>query len=276
MGHLLIIGGASSDILHISGQIIETAGGAGMYTAMAAKRSGVQVSLFGPRPEPIPEHLHRMHEHLTNWLGPEIPAEDLPRFEISYDQGQTEYLNYEIDAEAALSPAMLPGDLSHYDLIHVTPLGDAEKQLDFIRDCRLKGAQRISAGTGLMNTANQPAAVRAAFKESDYCFMNHVEAKALFGSIDSVETTPGKIFFITLDADGALVIQGSHVSKVPSISCEVLDPTGAGDTFCGATSAYLSSYHCCPRRDSFSNRNDRISWSNSPALEQTTPKCSNG
>ncbi len=211
-----------------------------MYTAMAAKRSGVQVSLFGPRPEPIPEHLHDINEHLTNWLGPEIPAENLPRFEISYDQGHTEYLNYEIDAEATMSSAVLPEDLSLYDLIHVTPLGNAENQLDFIRACRLKGAQRISAGTGLMNTVNQPAAVRAAFKESDYCFMNQTEAKALYGSIDSVETNPGRIFFITLGADGALVIQGNHVSKVPSISCEVLDPTGAGDAFCGATCAYLS------------------------------------
>ena len=240
MAHLLIIGGASSDILHISGQVINTAGGAGIYTAMAARRCGVQVSLFGPRPEPFPEYLQSINEHLSTWLGPEIRAEDLPRFEISYDQGQTEYLNYAIDAEATMSTDMLPENLSHYDLIHVTPLGDAEKQLDFIRACQQKGAKRISAGTGLMNTANQPAAVRAAFEESDYCFLNHLEATALFGTIDSVKTIPGRILFITLGVDGALVIQGNHVSKVPSIPCEVLDPTGAGDAFCGATGAYLA------------------------------------
>jgi sugar/nucleoside kinase (ribokinase family) len=240
MAHLLIIGGASSDILHLSGRTIETAGGAGMYTAMAAKRSGVLVSMFGPRPEPLPENLHLVDGYLTDWFGPVIPIEDLPHFEISYKQGQTEYLDYAIDAESSLSSAMLPDDLSQYDLIHVTPLGDAEKQLEFIRSCRLKGARRVSSGTGLMNTENQPESVRAAFDESDYCFMNHIEASALYGSIASIEINPNQVFYVTLGAEGALVIQGNHVSEVPAVSCQVLDPTGAGDTFCGATGAHLA------------------------------------
>ena len=47
---LLIIGGTSTDILHLETQTALSAGGAGMYTAMAAKRCGSNVSLFAPNP----------------------------------------------------------------------------------------------------------------------------------------------------------------------------------------------------------------------------------
>ena len=55
MNRLLVIGGASSDVLHLEDRTIACAGGAGMYTAMAARRCGAQTALFGPRPEPCPE-----------------------------------------------------------------------------------------------------------------------------------------------------------------------------------------------------------------------------
>lgn len=239
MAHLLIIGGASSDILHFSGQKAETAGGAGMYTAMAAKRSGVQVSMFGPRPEPSPEQLKPIARHLTKWLGPEIPVDDIPHFEISYEDGKTYYLKVKIEAESELTAELLPDDLSSYDLIHVTPLGDAEKQLAFIKTCRQRGAKRISAGTGLFNADEQPQAVRAVFEESDYFFMNEEEAKAVFGSLELAKTEAGKMLFVTLGEHGVHVFQGDYVTELPSAPSKVLDPTGAGDTFCGATNAHL-------------------------------------
>ncbi len=239
MAHLLVIGGASSDILHFAGKKIATAGGAGMYTAMAAQRSGVQVSMFGPRPNPPPERLQPVVRLLSAWLGPGFPPEKLPQFEISYEQGNTEYLKVAIGAEAMITPTMLPADLSQYDLVHVTPLGDGERQLAFIHACRQRGSKRISAGTGLFNAQEQPQAVRAVFEESDYCFMNHLEAEAVYGSLESAKTTPGKVMFVTLGEKGALVIQGDFATELPGVPCKVLDPTGAGDTFCGATNAHL-------------------------------------
>jgi sugar/nucleoside kinase (ribokinase family) len=194
MAHLLIIGGASSDILHFAEQKVVSAGGAGMYTSMAAQRSGVQVSMFGPRPDPIPDQLKPVARYLTEWLGPSISSEEIPQFVISYEQGKTDYLKVKIDAEVNLSTSMLPADLSNYDLVHVTPLGNAERQLAFIQACKQRGSIQISAGTGLCNVAEQPRAVRAVFDESDYCFMNAEEAKAVYGSLDFAKTTPGKIF----------------------------------------------------------------------------------
>jgi sugar/nucleoside kinase (ribokinase family) len=239
MYRLLILGGASNDVLHFEDRTVESVGGAGMYIAMAARRCGAQVTLFGPRPDPYPESLKPVAGHLTNWFGPVISPDQLPQFEISYRGGKTEYLKAQVDAERVLSLTMLPEDLSEYNLVHVTPLGDASKQLSFIRSCRQRGAKQISAGTWPADAVEKTEAVRAVMEQSDYFFMNGLEARAVFGSLESANIEPGKVLFVTQGAQGACIIQGNTSTSIPSVSATPLDPTGAGDTFCGATLAYL-------------------------------------
>ena len=239
MTQLLVIGGASSDLLHLPGNQFKTAGGAGMYTAMAAKRAGVQVSMFGPKPDPMPAELHAVETGLTEWLGPVIPLNHLPHFEISYLNETTDYLDFNIDAESSLLCSTLPEDLSIYDVIHVTPLGDIAKQMEFIRACRNNGARRISSGTCLMHAEEEPDKVLAVINESDFSFLNQAEAQAVYGSIDSVSTDVGRLIFITCGSEGARVIQGNYATEISAVPGEVLDPTGAGDTFCGSSLAHL-------------------------------------
>jgi hypothetical protein len=45
--------------------------------------------------------------------------------------------------------------------------------------------------------------------------------------------------FITRGQKGALVVQGRYKTELPAVPADVLDPTGAGDTFCGAALANL-------------------------------------
>jgi hypothetical protein len=163
---------------------------------------------------------------LIEWLGPAVPAAQLPQFEISYRQGKTEYLKVSRGAEPTLSPATLPADLSKVDLLHVTPQSDVNLQLSFVQACRQRGAAQISAGT-----------------DPGYFFMNDLEAEAVFGSLESARTEPGKVLYITLGAQGAMIIQGDTSTLIPGMSATVLDPTGAGDTFCGGTLAYLLQEH---------------------------------
>lgn len=75
--------------------------------------------------------------------------------------------------------------------------------------------------------------------QADIFFMNENEAVGLFGSVETARTRPGKFLFVTLGERGALVIQGSFATEIPGVPSEALDPTGAGDTFCGATLAHL-------------------------------------
>jgi hypothetical protein len=210
-----------------------------MYTAMAARRCGVQVSMFGPRPDPPPDSMKPVADYLSEWLGPVVPLENMPQFEICYRDGQTDYLRASLDAEVSLSPVMLPADLSRYDLVHVTPVGHTSTQLIFLKACRERGARQISAGTCLINVENQLPAVRAVMEQSDYFFMNAAEAKAVFGSLDRARTKPGKILFITLGERGAYILQGEAGTRIPAVAVTEDDPTGAGNTFCGATLAHL-------------------------------------
>jgi hypothetical protein len=210
-----------------------------MYTAMAGRRCGAQVTLFAPRPDPYPESLLPIARHLADWLGPVVSPEELPHFEISYRGIETEYLRFSFGAETGLSPAMLPADLSQFDLVHLIPLGDAARQLSFVEACRQRGAKRISAGTGLTIAAERPQAVRAILEQVDYFFMNDQEATIVFGSLESAGARPGQILFVTLGAQGARIVQGDTTTSIPAVPSAELDPTGAGDTFCGATLAYL-------------------------------------
>jgi hypothetical protein len=104
MNRLLVIGSASSEVLHLEDRTVNSVGGAGMYTAMAARRCGAQVALFGPRPDPCPENFKPVARHLTKWLGPVVSPEVLPQFEISYRGEKTEYIRSSLDAEKTLSP----------------------------------------------------------------------------------------------------------------------------------------------------------------------------
>ena len=237
MTDLLIIGGASLDRLHFSGQIAQAAGGAGMYTAAAAKRLGVDVTMFAPRPNPMPDVLQPLDDRIE-WLGPEVIPEDLPQFEIAHHRdGRTELVKASFGSEILLDPSSLPEDLSSYRLVHITPVGAAHHQMECLEVCRQRGAKRISAGTSPCIAEAETECVRAILQLADLFFMNEEEAIHLFGSVRAASAMAGKLLFVTMGDRGALVIQGEHRTQIAAIDVMELDPTGAGDSFCGATLA---------------------------------------
>ncbi|MFT7587416.1 MAG: sugar/nucleoside kinase (ribokinase family), partial [Cellvibrionaceae bacterium] len=242
MKKILIVGGASLDILHFSGQTKRSPGGAGMYTAMAARRSGLgwlDVGMFSPKPDPMPETLQPVAARLS-WLGPQVAPDQIPRLEIEHNEHGTTYLDFFHGAELTLDPTQLPADLSQYAAVHVIPLGDAVVQLSFVRACRERGAEFISAGCAIRDFADNPEPPTAVFQEADALFLNEGEANILFGSLDNVKTAPGKLVFVTLGDKGAMVVQGDWQTRLTGNPVVALDPTGAGDTFCGGTLAYLT------------------------------------
>ncbi|MCA9982711.1 MAG: carbohydrate kinase family protein, partial [Anaerolineales bacterium] len=181
MSDLLVIGGASLDRLHLAGGPVDSAGGAGLYTALAAHRSGARVAMLAPRPEPCPAVLQPLADRLSRWHGPAVSPANLPHFEIAYPDGRTIYLQADFGAIPHLTPEMLPADLAQFSLVHVTPLGDPARQLAFIHACRQRGSQRIAAGTSFVFIENQAATIREIIAAVDYFFMNEREAVALFG-----------------------------------------------------------------------------------------------
>lgn len=235
---ILVIGGTSLDILAGAEELV--AGGAGMYTAMASRYCGASVTLFAPRPDPVPRPLQAVADNLT-WLGPTVSAADLPHFEIVYSGGKAHYLQASFGAETSLAPNLLPDDLSRFDCVHIVPLGNLRQQYEFILACRKNGAARISAGTVIDLINGQPELARAVLQQVDLFFMNDEEARRLFGYRAAVCAAPGQTFFVTKGKSGADVVQGDTVTALDGCEAKVIDPTGAGDTFCGATLAGLAS-----------------------------------
>ncbi len=239
MTHLLVVGSPSLDTIHIQGQTHQSVGGAGMYMAMAAWRSGLKVSMFGPRPDTIPDVMGDFASRLEVWIGPVIPLEDMPHFEISHQGDKAVYLNADVESEEQVDFDQLPDDLSKYAGVHITAMGDSAVQMACLEKCRQRGARMISLGTWLGSIQAKPELTHALMAEADIFFMNEEEGHALFGSLEAVQGVPGQILFVTLADKGALVALGNHQTQIPAREIVVKDPTGAGESFCGSALANI-------------------------------------
>ncbi len=243
MSKILIIGGTSFDTLHFFGQTHHSPGGAGMYTALAARRCGAEAGIFGPRPHPMPASLQPVADRLS-WLGPQVTLDEIPRMEIEHDENGTTYLNVYPGAEATLDPAQLPADLSSYHAVHVISLGSISRQLAFLQACRQRHTPFLSAGANFNGFKSNPQKAQEVLDIADALFLNEPEGVALFGSVETAQAKPGKLIFLTLGEKGVRVIQGSVVTHLPTQPVAPVDPTGAGDTLCGGTLAFLAQgYH---------------------------------
>lgn len=239
---ILVIGGVTIDTVHLLGrnQPQISPGGAGLFTALGAQAAGGQVTLFAPRPDPMPEILIPFDQQL-DWIGPAITLADLPRLEIvHYGGGQAELRAADWGAQRSLSPDDLPTDRLKGALCHIAPLGPTQKQIRFANACRERGARAISAGTYGRAAYGESDLVRELMSETEYFSMNENEAVGLFGSADAVRARPGQVVFVTLASQGALAITETQRIRCQAPAVEEKNPTGAGDTFFGAVLAVLS------------------------------------
>lgn len=238
---IFVVGTASLDTLHLANNsTAQAAGGAGLYTALAAQRTSTAATLFAPKPSPMPAQLAVAHGFLAGWIGPAIEPHQMPRLEIAHHgQGRATLLDASWGAEGQLTPATLPDDLAPATLVHIAALSSAERQLQFVKFLKQRGV-RVSVGTYARLVYNSPDVVRELVATADIFFMNQNEATGLFGAVESARARPGALLFVTLDATGALVIEAGSVTHVAGHPVPEVDPTGAGDTFCGATLAGLA------------------------------------
>lgn len=235
----MVVGSPSVDLLHFRGRSVRSAGGAGLYTALAARLAGADVTMIAPRPDPMPEELVES-ARLLRWCGPTVAPDALPHFEIAHEPGgKTTYLEAVWGAEALLTPDSIPDDLER-GLVFIVPMIEPGLQVEFARHLRGEG-WRVACGTYARAVERDREAVLTSIGLADVFFCNEEEAVALFGSLEHASTEPGRLLFITRGESGARVLQGRHATDVPGIPVEELDPTGAGDTFCGAVLAHLGS-----------------------------------
>ncbi len=235
---LLVVGSPSLDLLRFGRRSVRSAGGAGLYTALAAQRAGAEVTLVAPRPDPMPAELERA-DGLLDWRGPTVPPSALPHFEIEYfPDGRTVYRRAVRGSEGDIRNGDIP-DAGPGSFAYVVPLLDPELQLTFARRLSAAGV-RVGCGTYAPGIRAHREVVARVVEASDYFFCNEEEAGLLFGSLDEVAVPAGGVVFVTRGSRGARVVLGDHQINVPAPEVEEVDPTGAGDTFCGTALARLA------------------------------------
>ncbi|NLK65471.1 MAG: ribokinase [Tissierellia bacterium] len=93
----------------------------------------------------------------------------------------------------------------------------------------------------LLNPA--PAAVlkKSLIEKAAYITPNEHELKLIFDNQDTdsvLKSYPNKLI-VTMGSKGVKYHDGNEIREIPSKKVEVVDTTGAGDTFCGALAAAL-------------------------------------
>ena len=246
MPRLLVIGLASLDTLHLPGRApLEAAGGAGLYTALGMAAAGAEVTLLAPRLRDWTASLRPAAARLA-WLGPQVEAVDLPRLEIAHHGGgRATLIGASWGGEAALDPAGLPGDLGRFDIVHIAALRSAARQAAFAAACRARGVRLLSIGTYGRIAQAETATVRGLLAAADFFFMNENEARFVLGPgepFDAVDE-PGLAWsatFVTQAERGAWAISKGRACHAPAAPAVEVDPTGAGDVFCGTTLARIA------------------------------------
>ena len=284
MARILIIGCLSFDILHLEQngprQTYSTTGGAGLYTALAASAGGAEVTLYAPRPKSPSEELSKITSRI-NWIGPLVDLEAMPRLEIvQHGDDRATLLSASWGAEELLTSdhlrQTLGSDLSDldrftFDVVHVAALSTVERQRKFVSDLKplsLRQANshcKFSAGTYARAISADTQGVRALLAECDYFFMNSNEAHLLFNNeqiTEKIKTNNRKglakilrenqICIVTNGGAGADLLFGPLTNRhidAAQLKSAAIDPTGAGDTFCGALLAALGDNSTCNNQE---------------------------
>lgn len=237
---IVVIGGASVDRIRAGGEPRLTAGGAALYTALAARRASGNARFFGFRPTELPD-IFTEAARLVPWVGPPCEVGDLPHFEIVYeDDGNARLVSADWGTEETLDPSMLDDEvLKDAALIHIAAIHAPELQMRFVQSVRARCDAKISAGTYGYMARRAPDMVRALMESVDLFFLNEFEVQLVFGD-ERPPVRPGQILVVTRGSRGADVWQGDHCTRVPICPSNPVDLTGAGDSVCGGTLAGLA------------------------------------
>jgi len=166
-----------------------------------------------------------------------------------------------VDPEAPTGMALIAVDAAGENTIVVSPganarvgVADVEAARDVLASAAVTLVQHevpeaavaaaIAAAGG--KVVLNPAPARPLVAPVDVLIPNRGELEALAGRAgDPVELAreleAARAVVVTLGAEGAVVVEGERVERIPAPTVEAVDTTGAGDAFCGALAQALDS-----------------------------------
>ena len=245
---LMFIGHVSIDQIENQHGTRVQAGGAALYAAMAAKTLLEDVTLVSAigRDYRFTDTLRLLDpDHVRTFNMPST------RFNIRYNKvGEAEYLKVDHGAGSKITASSVPINLlKPNSIIHLSPM-QPSKVDKIVKKIRKNSAKtRISVNTWIdyvKKSRRNRTTLKKVALEADFFMLNDTEAKALTQT-DSISTAlrllEAKMLIVTLGELGA-IIKGKNmgIQMIPALNVplkNVVDTTGAGDTWCGA---FLAAY----------------------------------
>jgi ribokinase len=233
---VVVVGCPSLDRVVVGGRIRDVVGGAGFLTALAASVAGARVGLVARVPPELPESIGgTFGPGGLDSAGLTVAPGTLPSFHIVYDGVQeATYVQAAAGMEADLCAADMPGSWLSATIVHVASLGGSTAaQIEFVIRLRDRGFRGlVSAGTWSGAVREDSERVGELLQATDFFFLNRSEAKTLLP--DGLPLHHRGVVCITQGAEGVEIHGGDVTRFRPPRAVDVVDPTGAGDSFCGA------------------------------------------
>ncbi len=244
----MFIGHVSIDRIENPQGVRVQPGGAALYAAMAARTLLKDVSLVSAVGKD-----YRFTDILRILDSKHVRAFNMPstRFSIKYDdRRQPQYLKTAHGAGSKITVSSIPTKLlSPSSIVHLSPMTPTKVAKIFEKIRKVSPKTRISINTWI-NYIKKSRRNRKTLKNlalnADFFILNDAEAKALTQT-HSISTAlrllKAKMLIVTLGELGA-IINGKNIGiqMVPALNVplkNVIDTTGAGDTWCGA---FLAAY----------------------------------
>lgn len=214
-------------------QFAQHPGGKGANQALAARRLGADVHMVGcvgddALAEPALALLRRDGVDVSNVMSELGTATGVALIAVS-PEGENQ-ITVASGANTRVGPSDVAG-LPTCDVI----LSQLEVPVTAV-----EAATRLAAETGALMAINLAPAMGVSpqlLKDADLLIVNEIEA-AFYG--DALHERGGLVA-LTLGGEGAALFKmGQEIARVPAFDVEVVDTTGAGDTFCGALAVALA------------------------------------
>jgi ribokinase len=251
---LLVVGSVCADVITTpDGTRAPTLGGAGLYAALAAAAVGcVPVSLAGVVGRDIAASAADcLRPHAVHPVFAVLPGRGL-RFDIRYDTNwQAHYTVDAANTEVAITYPIVAAACPDPGAVHLCPTGPPEVQRELAAALRAAHGERLclSATTFAGRIRSHPATVLALWNLLDVlvcdvlvCDVPEIALLTgrpdLTGALDrAVHVTGGRVTCVADAERGGYLITDATVTRLPAYPAEIVDPTGAGESFAGALSA---------------------------------------
>jgi sugar/nucleoside kinase (ribokinase family) len=245
---LLIVGSIAFDDLDMpSGQHRSVLGGAATYAALAASSivpSGLRI--VGVVGDDFPqEHVDRLGARGVDTSGVERAAGRTFRWHGRYssDLASRETLDTQLNVFADFSPKVR----AEHRASPFVLLGNIHPKLQVDVLEQVQRPTLVAADTMNFWIGREPAALAEMLRRVDLLIINDEEARELSGVHNLVRAAAEirrrgpKMLIIKRGEFGALLFDAAGTFFVPAYPLEdVLDPTGAGDSFAGGLLGYLA------------------------------------